>query len=258
VTLDLQRLPGSTVVQVSGSVPLGGAEVTRSVAVDNPTEYFARVLRAGLVAAGITVHGEAADVRALPGPPDLAAARLLVSHRSAPLSEIARVLMKVSQNLYAETLLRAMGAADGIGSVEAGRQVEKGILEGWGIAPDSFVVVDGSGLSRYNYLTAELLVSVLRRVYGDPRHRAPFMDALPVAGVDGTIAGRFKGTRVAGNARAKTGSIANARALSGYVQTLDGEMLAFSVIANNFNLPQSTIDATSDLLVERLANFTRK
>jgi D-alanyl-D-alanine carboxypeptidase/D-alanyl-D-alanine-endopeptidase (penicillin-binding protein 4) len=261
VSLDIQRLPGSPTVHLSGSVPAGNPDITRTVAVDNPAEYFARVFRASLIAGGIAVRGEAVDVRTLAVPPDVSSARLLVSNRSLPLAEIAKVLMKVSQNLYGETLLRTMGVpaeAGGVGSVNAGRKVERGILESWGIAPDSFVVVDGSGLSRYNYLTAELLVSVLRRVYEDPRLHAPFIETLPIAGVDGTIASRFKGTRAAGNVRAKTGSIANARALSGYVQTLDGEMLVFSILANNFNVPASAIDATTDLVVERLANFTRK
>lgn len=260
--VEVRRLPGSAVVRVSGTVPLGGSDTTRTVAVDNPAEYFARIVRASLIAGGIPVRGGALDVSAVSAPPDVSAAHVLVSCKSAPLSDIAKVLMKTSQNLYAETLLRRLGAsADspaGSTSVDAGKKAERETLEGWGIAPDGFVVVDGSGLSRYNYLAAETIVAVLRRMYDDPRHRAPFIDALAVAGVDGTIANRFKGTRVAGNAHAKTGSIANARALSGYVQTLDGEMFAFSVIANNFNLPQSTIDTTTDLVVERLATFTRK
>jgi D-alanyl-D-alanine carboxypeptidase/D-alanyl-D-alanine-endopeptidase (penicillin-binding protein 4) len=260
--VEVRRLPGSAVVHVSGTVPLGGSDTTRTVAVDNPAEYFARIVRASLIAGGISVRGGAADVSALPAPPDVSAARVLVSCKSVPLSDIARVLMKTSQNLYAETLLRRLGApADEPGSstsVDAGRKAERETLESWGIAPDSFVVMDGSGLSRYNYLAAETIAAVLRKMYDDPRHRAPFIAALAVAGVDGTLASRFKGTRVAGNAHAKTGSIANGRALSGYVQTLDGETFVFSIIANNFNLPASTVDATTDLVVERLATFTRK
>jgi D-alanyl-D-alanine carboxypeptidase/D-alanyl-D-alanine-endopeptidase (penicillin-binding protein 4) len=119
--------------------------------------------------------------------------------------------------------------------------------------------VDGSGLSRYNYVTAQTIVQILRHIYMDPRHRAPFIDALPTGGVEGgTIARRFRGTRAAGNVHAKTGSIANVRALSGFVQTEDGEPLVFSIIANNFTQPQAAIDAATDLAVERLANFTRQ
>jgi D-alanyl-D-alanine carboxypeptidase/D-alanyl-D-alanine-endopeptidase (penicillin-binding protein 4) len=256
-SIDLSRLPGTRIVHVSGHVPAGAAESTRAVAVDDPAEYFARTVRAALEAAGIRA-GEAVSVRTLADPPDTARASVLLTHRSVPLSEIARVLMKASQNLYAETLLRTLGAATPPATVEAGREAVRDVLESWGVPPDSFVQADGSGLSRYNYVTAELLVTLLRRLYADPRHRAPFLEVLPVAGVDGTLARRLRGTRAEGNVRAKTGSISNARALSGYVQSLDGEMLAFSILANNFNVPAATIDATTDLLVERLANFTRR
>ena len=94
-------------------------------------------------------------------------------------------------------------------------------------------------------------------MYADDRHYVPFITALPVAGVDGTIAGRMKDTRAQGNARAKTGSIANARALSGYVTSADGEPLVFSMIVNNFNVPQSEADAIIDRAVVRLAEFRR-
>ena len=140
---------------------------------------------------------------------------------------------------------------------EAGHKVVREVLDGWGVAPDAYILVDGSGLSRYNYLSAEMLVKILRQIYRDPRHRDPFMATLPIAGQDGTIARRFVGTRAAGNVRAKTGSIANTRALSGYVTTADGETLVFSVLANSFSQPSSVIDSATDLAIERLANFTR-
>ena len=87
-----------------------------------------------------------------------------------------------------------------------------------------------------------MLVAVLTRMYRDERHRAPFTDALPVAGVDGTLEGRMKDTKAQGNARAKTGSIANTRSLSGFVTSADGEPLVFSMIVNNFNVPASDAD----------------
>jgi D-alanyl-D-alanine carboxypeptidase/D-alanyl-D-alanine-endopeptidase (penicillin-binding protein 4) len=131
-------------------------------------------------------------------------------------------------------------------------------LAAWGIAPDSYLQADGSGLSRYNYLTADLLVRVLTRVYQDPKHRGPYTEALPNAGVDGSISGRMKGTKAENNARAKTGSIANVRALSGFVTSAEGEPLVFSFIANNFNVPQSQADAIVDGVVARLAEFRRR
>jgi len=178
---------------------------------------------------------------------------------SPPLREIATVLMKVSQNLYAETLLKAAGAArNGLGTAEGGRIAVRDSLTAWGIPSDSYVMYDGSGLSRYNYVTAATLASILEHEYKDPVHRDAFLATLPVAGKDGTMATRLRQTRAEGNALAKTGSIANVRALSGFVKTRDGEMLVFSILANDFVIPASSVNWIADLGVEILANFTRK
>jgi D-alanyl-D-alanine carboxypeptidase/D-alanyl-D-alanine-endopeptidase (penicillin-binding protein 4) len=255
--LDFSRLPGSNRLVVTGTIPLASEEVVRSATVDRPALYFARMLRATLLAKGIRVTGEAGEYDDAHPVAPVAPSRVLLSHRSAPLSEFARVLMKVSQNQYAETLLRTLGARGGSGTAAAGQKVVRDVLDGWGIAPDAYVLSDGSGLSRYNFVCAETLVKILRQVYRDPRHHDPFIATLPIGGQDGTISRRFVGTRAAGNVRAKTGSIANARALSGFLTTADGEPLVFSIIANNFSAPQSVIDSATDLAVERLANFTR-
>jgi D-alanyl-D-alanine carboxypeptidase/D-alanyl-D-alanine-endopeptidase (penicillin-binding protein 4) len=257
--IELRRLAGSDHLDVSGSVPLAAPETSRTVAVNNPPRFFARACRAVLVNAGIRVRGDGVAVRDLDTVPDRSLATTLLSRRSAPLSEIAKVLMKASQNLYAETLVKTLGLQAGAGTVEAGDKIVQEVIESWGVEPGSYVLVDGSGLSRYNYVTAQTIVQILRHIYMDPRHRAPFVDALPTGGVEGgTIARRFRGTRAAGNVHAKTGSIANVRALSGFVQAEDGEPLVFSIIANNFTQPQAAIDAATDLAVERLANFARQ
>ena len=257
--VNVARPPGSRRLGVSGSVPAGKMDVTQTVSVDNPTEFLVGAFRQALLSRGIDVTGGAVDVDSLPAPPDVTGAETLVTYTSPPLSEIGKVLMKVSQNLYADTLLKVIGrpADGGPGTIREGRRVLGEVLRGWGIAPDQYLQADGSGLSRYNYLTAGVLVTVLTRMYSEDRHYEPFITALPIAGVDGTIAGRMKDTRAQGNARAKTGSIANARALSGYVTSADGEPLVFSMIVNNFNVPQSQADAVIDRAVVRLADFRR-
>src|SRR5687767_16004192 len=103
-----------------------------------------------------------------------------------------------------------------------------------------------------------MVTAVLERMYRDPKHKEAFIASLPVAGKDGTISTRMRRSRAEGNAVAKTGSIANVRALSGYVRTRDGEMLLFSIIANDFVIPAATVNWIADLGVEVLANFTRK
>ena len=259
-SISLRRLPGSNRLLVSGTIGRLAKEAKRLVSVDTPSAYFARALRQVLVSRGIEVSGPAVDIRALDVKPALDGVAPLFVHRSPPLSEAARVLMKVSQNLYAETFVKTIGAAAGEGgNTESGEREVAKVLQGWGIAPEEYVLADGSGLSRYNYLTPHMLVTILQQVYRDPRHRDAFVATLPVGGEDGgTIAKRFKGTRAAGNVRAKTGSLANVRALSGYVTSLDGEPIVFSIIANNFTVPQATIDANIDRAVEQLANLTRR
>ena len=255
--LDLTRLPGSNRLVVRGTIPVGAKEVVRAATVDRPALYFVRMLRSTLVAKGIRVTGTAAEYEDVYRTAPAAPTRVLLSHRSAPLAEIARVQMKVSQNQYAETLLRTLGAQTGDGTAAGGEKVVREVLDGWGIPQDAYVLVDGSGLSRYNYVCADVLVKVLQHVYNDSRLREPFMAALPIGGQDGTLEHRFVGTPAAGNVHAKTGSIANVRALSGYVTSLDGEPFVFSMIANHFTVPQAAIDAATDRAVERLASFSR-
>ena len=256
--VEISRLAGSNRLVVRGTVPVGARDVVRAATVDRPALYFARILREALVARGIRVGGAAGEYEDVYPVPPTEPTRVLLAHQSAPLSEFARVLMRVSQNQYAETLLRTLGARSGTGTAEAGRAVVGEVLDGWEIPRDAYLQVDGSGLSRYNYVCAETLVKILRQMYGDPRHKELFVATLPIGGQDGSIARRFVGTAAAGNVRAKTGSISNVRALSGYVTSADGEPLVFSIIANNFTAPQSAIDAATDEAVVRLATFVRK
>jgi D-alanyl-D-alanine carboxypeptidase/D-alanyl-D-alanine-endopeptidase (penicillin-binding protein 4) len=222
-----------------------------------------QALKTALQEAGIAVRGEPVDldeIAVLPGHATTAEAgrRVLARSESPALREIAADGLKVSQNQYSETLLKAAGAAArGAGTTAAGREAVQGLLRGWKLDERSLIMADGSGLSRYNYVTADLLAGILEQMYRDPVHRDDFLAALPLAGRDGTLSGRLKRTRAEGNALAKTGSIANVRALSGYVRSRDGEMLLFSILANDFNIPALTVNWISDLAVEILANFSR-
>ena len=155
--------------------------------------------------------------------------------------------MKVSQNQYAELLLKALG----------GRQVARERLTAMGIDEATYIMADGSGLSRYNYATNETLVKILRRFQQRPADAAAFGPTLPIAGRDGTLAGRMVGTPAAGKVRAKTGSAENLRAISGYVEDADGELLVFSIIANNFALPGAQVMAATDKALIRLATFKK-
>jgi serine-type D-Ala-D-Ala carboxypeptidase/endopeptidase (penicillin-binding protein 4) len=253
VSIEARRLPGSSRLELRGSIPLGSVPATRVVSVDNPTLFFVKALRNGLIARGIDVRSAAVDIDDMSEAPRLRDHAVeLFTHRSPPLSMLAVRLMKASQNLYAETLLKTIGAAAGTPTGLAGRMAVQAALQTWGIAPESLILRDGSGLSRYDYVTAETLVTILSHVAADDRLRGPFEASLPIAGRDGTLAARMRGTPAEGNVRAKTGSMANVRALSGYATTAAGEPLAFSIIANNFEAAGSVVTDAIDAIVARL------
>ena len=258
--IDVERRPDGAWLDVIGSIASDAKPASRDVAVADPTLYFAHACLRALVERGIAVRGLPV---ARPDPKNVLAPiprTVLVESPSPPLREIATTMMKVSQNLYAETLLKAVGAvaSGGIGSADTGIAAAREIFTAWSIPPGTYVQADGSGLSRYDFVTAEMIAALLGRMYKDPRHHDAFVATLPIAGKDGTISTRMKNTRAEGNAAAKTGSISNVRALSGYVRTRDGETLIFSILANSFTIPSATVNWIADLAVERLANHTNR
>jgi serine-type D-Ala-D-Ala carboxypeptidase/endopeptidase (penicillin-binding protein 4) len=245
-SIESRRGAGSSVLELRGSIPAGAAPLVRNVSVYNPTLYYVTALREALVYNGIAVDGAAVDIDDLADVPPVANAALAVSYSSPPLASLAQTMMKMSQNMFAESLFQAIGSRAGVDTV----------LKQWGIV-DSVVVADGSGLSRYNLITPEALAAILTHVYRDERLRESFRAALPIAGQDGTLTGQMKGTAAAGNARAKTGSMSNVRSLSGYVETAAGEPIVFSIIANNYGVPADLIESTTGAIVVRLAEFRR-
>jgi D-alanyl-D-alanine carboxypeptidase/D-alanyl-D-alanine-endopeptidase (penicillin-binding protein 4) len=175
--------------------------------------------------------------------------------------------MKPSQNLYTELILRTLGKLSPapppeLGqranrprtSAQTGHAVVRQFLREAGVTNvERLSLVDASGLARQNLITAEATVQLLAHM-SRHRHFQIWLDAQPVAGVDGTLRGRLRGTMAAGNLRAKTGTISNVSALSGYVTTAAGERLAFSIIVNHYTdapgLPPRTnfLDGVAALL----------
>ena len=249
-------------IEITGTVAIGTESSRRTVAVLNPTLYLAQAVKDGLTSRGVEVRGAAVDADDIAAElvASASAERHVLARTESPsLREIGTVLMKVSQNLYAETLLKAIATKTGaIGTTDAGRAVAIQTFSAWNLPRDAYVMSDGSGLSRYNYVTPSMVTAVLQRMYGDPTHRDAFMATLPVAAKDGTVSTRMRKTRAAENAVAKTGSIANVRSLSGFVKSRDGEMLVFSIIANDFVAPAATVTYLADLAVETLSNFSRR
>jgi len=234
-------------VLVTGAVAAGDSVVREITFRDHPRAYLA-ALREALTVRGIAVFD------ATVGDPTTKLDSL-VSLQSVSLREVLPFFEKPSQNQIGEILFKSLALKQtGVGRADSAAQVVSRQLVAWGAAPDGFVVRDGSGLSRHDYVTPRTLVKVLDAMRVHPDFHT-FYDALPIAGVDGTIKGRMKGTPAAANVHAKTGTLDKARSLSGYVTTADGHLLIFSALCNNYVVPTRRVDQLSDALAIRLATL---
>ncbi len=251
--LTVYRRLGLDVVDVTGHVAVGtkadGAP-SASVSVQNPPLYAAMRLAEVLRASGVSVAraprvGIAGHQHRI----------VLAKHTSPPLSEMIVRLNKPSDNLAAECLLRAIGLAkSGTGSVAAGRKAVFEWFTSIGMDTGSLIMMDGSGLSRQDYVTGRNLLALLHHMHGH-RHANAFQASLPIAGVDGTLRNRMKGTPAAGNCRAKTGYVSNVSSLSGYVTTATGEPLVFVILMNNHPCRNAEATAVQDRIVKALASY---
>jgi D-alanyl-D-alanine carboxypeptidase/D-alanyl-D-alanine-endopeptidase (penicillin-binding protein 4) len=273
----LQRMPGQHNLRAWGTAPHDGFHA--QLAVDDPAEYAAAALRQELSAAGVRISGsavakhqysidtadflaESADPLILKpvGPGAIAAPpegrKVLASRTSVSLAEDIKMINKVSQNLHAELLLRLLGKLESTeGSVAQGARVVRQFMLDAGIDGGDFLLYDGSGLSVDDRITpralTKLLVYASRQGWG-----AAWRDTLPIAGVDGTLSGRFKKSDLKGRVWAKTGTLNEATALSGYVTAASGKTLAFSIMVNS-RKPGSGVEAQAiEHLVEAIANDT--
>jgi serine-type D-Ala-D-Ala carboxypeptidase/endopeptidase (penicillin-binding protein 4) len=217
----------------------------------NPAKAYLDAFHDALVRKSIRMDGTVRD-SILPTPFKMDTLFVLVS---PPLREILPALMKPSQNQIAEILLRTIGLErGGLGTADSARKIVGQQLLAWGVQPDGFVIRDGSGLSDQDLLTPETIVRVLDRIQRDTAFAA-YYNSLPIAGVDGTIDTRMKGTPAEGNVHAKTGTLNKARSLSGYVTTADGERLIFSILANNTTTPGSAVTHVADVIAAALATY---
>ena len=179
--------------------------------------------------------------------------RILATHVSPPLAQDLVVINKASQNLHAELTLRTMGkllAADG--SFAEGVRVLRQFLVGIGIHPDDFFFYDGSGLSPDDLVTPRAITKLLVYAAHQP-WAGDFRGTLPVGGTDGSLTSRFSHAPLRGILTAKTGTLAEAHALSGYLPAASGRTLAFSVIVNDRRPGSDAERLLLDKLVETIA-----
>lgn len=236
------------VVHLTGWV-LPYDSVTISVALRDPASAWLQAFAEALTDRGIVLRGS------LVRTPDAVITNQtpLFSLVSPTLGEIMPKFMKPSQNQIGEILLRTLGLERaGQGSADSGRRVVERQLIAFGADTAGFAVRDGSGLSRHDYVTPETIVKTLDAMRKRDDFKV-FYDALPIGGVDGTIANRMRGTPAQGNVRAKTGTVDRSHSLSGYVTTADGRMLIFSFQANNYTVGNAQVERVQDWIAAQLA-----
>ncbi|WP_052681741.1 D-alanyl-D-alanine carboxypeptidase/D-alanyl-D-alanine endopeptidase [Saccharothrix sp. ST-888] len=247
---DVQRERALNVLALTGSVPAGGAPASFLATVEDPTRYTGQVFAGALARHGVTVGK---GVTAATG---RETSKALAGHDSRPLAELMPPLLKLSNNGIAEHLTKEMGKVKGgQGSWAAGVNQVGGFLKANGLADPAGRQVDGSGLSRYDLVTAGKMTGLLKVAAGKPWFKS-WYDALPIAGnparmVGGTLAARMQGTAATNNVHAKTGSMSGVDNISGYATAPDGRKLAFTVLVNNYAGPRPR--AVLDAIAVRLA-----
>ena len=249
----LERRPGALLVRTWGTAPAQGLHAP--LAVEDPAEFTAAAFKEALLHRGVTVKQDATSAHRLPeGTGDFSGEqseplklaplarvtmeaptnerRVLARHVSVPVAQDIMVTNKVSQNLHAELLLRLLGKAFASdGSLAQGTRVVRQFLVDAGISDSDFFFYDGSGMSMDDRITprayTHLLVYASRQVWG-----AAWRNTFPIAGVDGSLYGRFRNSPLKGKLWAKTGTLNETNALSGYLRAASGTTLAFSILVN--------------------------
>jgi D-alanyl-D-alanine carboxypeptidase/D-alanyl-D-alanine-endopeptidase (penicillin-binding protein 4) len=270
----LERRPGLTMVRAWGTAPAGGLHV--SMAVEDPAEFTADAFKLALLRRGIKVNGDPesrhkyasgagdfAEEREKPlklapielttiaGAPE--GRRVLAARISVPVAEDIKVINKTSQNLHAEMLLRLLGKTYGSdGSFEEGTRVVRQFLVDAGIDDNDFFLYDGSGLSAMDKISPRAFTRLLAYASHQP-WGAAWRETLPIAGVDGTLDHRFGNTPLKGRMWAKTGTLNEVNALSGYVSTAGGRVVAFSILVNGGYPGSDDAQQAIDRIAEAIA-----
>jgi D-alanyl-D-alanine carboxypeptidase/D-alanyl-D-alanine-endopeptidase (penicillin-binding protein 4) len=241
-----------------------------TLTITEPTRYFTHVLRAVLLQEGISVGGSGVDVDEMPIDPHYAAdsVRQVGTYRSPPLRQIVRTTNHESQNLYAEQLLRTLAIVNRpdttseeltVGSADLGGLAARMELAEIGVDTSRVRLVDGSGLSRKNYLSPQAMTRLLKTMWVDaePSVKSSFYESLPVGGTEGTLEYRYQdGAAARNNVQAKTGTLTGVSALSGYVQTGQGTPLSFVIFCNHHMAETDAVRAAQDAIVNTLARLS--
>jgi D-alanyl-D-alanine carboxypeptidase/D-alanyl-D-alanine-endopeptidase (penicillin-binding protein 4) len=249
----IQREHGSNIIVVQGMIPLQSNKKREWVAVWEPTGYALNLFGIALTEQGIQWTGK---VRTEKTPQK---AKILLTHKSLSLVELLTPFLKLSNNGHGEILVKEMGKVlKNEGSWEKGIEVIEEQLPKFGVNSQNIVIRDGSGISHLNLISANEISSLLFHIQKEPWF-PPFLNALPVAGkqekfIGGTLKSRMSVPPLAGNVKAKTGTLTTVSCLSGYITINSGERLAFSILLNNLLDEEKGKDFEDRLMLE-LANY---
>jgi serine-type D-Ala-D-Ala carboxypeptidase/endopeptidase (penicillin-binding protein 4) len=253
ITRDWVNRTNNIIVQGKVSIQnqISGDETPVSLNVIRPDKYFLTLFKEELEASGIKLKGVKDNFWLPYGAIHLATV-------SRPYTEVIKRLNKVSSNLNAEMVLYAM-AEKYFGkpaTAKNGARVIKNLISLAGLNPENYRLVDGSGLSHYNLVSAELILEILKYMYYEERELFKILiDSFSIAGVDGTLAKRMKDTRAENNVSAKTGTLSGVSALSGYLTANNGSRFAFSILMQNYAWSASTARAFQDAICNILTSY---
>ncbi|MFH0991880.1 MAG: D-alanyl-D-alanine carboxypeptidase/D-alanyl-D-alanine-endopeptidase [bacterium] len=252
--IQIQRLfaEHSNTIVVTGEIVVGAKPVREITTVWKPELYTAQLFHEALIRNGMSIQRTPSIGIAPVG-------KTLVQHNRS-IDSLVINLNKISDNLSAEMTLKTLGAVrrGTPGTARNGIYVVNEFLNTLGIDTTAYTIADGSGLSYYTLLTTEMILKLLQGMAKNKELFPLYYKSLPIAGVDGTLRTRMKGSAAEKNLRAKTGSISGVSSLSGYVISKDGELIAFSMSMQNFIYPMSLYRKAQDQIGVLLANFSRE
>ena len=246
------RSDGSNKAVISGHISVNSAGWSRQVIMEDPALYTATLLNDRLRKQGIQVRGSARSRHT--SPPDQLKTTVLHVHESPPLIEVIFEINKKSHNLYAEIVLRTLGAViKGQGTDSGGLEVVYELLQDAGVPLRLTDLNDGSGLSAQNLVTPRSESMLLKHLAGKP-YFPSFLASLPISSRDGTLQGRMHSSPAKNRVFAKTGTLANAITLAGYIQSRSSDLLAFSILVNDHRFSHYTARQGIDQICSLLAN----
>ncbi|HLX12493.1 MAG TPA: D-alanyl-D-alanine carboxypeptidase/D-alanyl-D-alanine-endopeptidase, partial [Bacteroidota bacterium] len=249
IALNVLRPHGENRFIIQGRVNPSDTAAHFDVSVWRPEMFFLDLLKMSLAARGISVAGHE-KIDSLDG-------KTILADFIHPIDSVLTHINKNSENLGAENLLKTLSSEKigKPGTWNNGVLAVKNYLETTGVDTSDILLFDGSGVSFYNAISPDIIIKVLTDQYHRKKTFERFYSTLPIAGIDGTLKGRMKKPPTEGNVHAKTGTLTGVSALSGYVTTAAGHMLAFSILNNHSPRQSHELHELQDEIATLLAKL---